>query len=641
MKNYFTIILCVLHFVAFSQTNDPNHFLESIVCKESTKFHQSKIDSRNSVFSVDDKTDIKYAQFNWEVNPAVNFIDGKIQYKILAISDIDSFALSLHSDLVIDSILYLNQKLNPIRQNDEFLLVFSNAINKNNFFELSIFYHGAPPQSGFGSFIQDFHENTPVIWTLSEPYGASDWWPCKNDLKDKIDSSDIYVTTPMNNLAAGNGKLISIDTIGNQLVHHWRHRFPIASYLVAIGVTNYESYSNYLYEGKDTLEILNYVYPESLADAKIGTAETASMIHLYDSLFVKYGFFDEKYGHAEFGWGGGMEHQTMSFVTSFGFELTAHELAHQWFGDMVTCKSWEDIWLNEGFATYLSGLCYEHLLNGIYWIPFKRGNINRVTSLPGGSVKCTDTTNVNRIFDGRLSYSKGAMILHQLRWILGDDVFFSALKNYLNDPFLKYNFAKTDDLMRHFEAASGKDLKWYFKDWYEGEGYPSYSINWQNINNGVTIQVNQSQSHPSVSFFKMILPIKVFQNGKDTLLRLNFEQNNQIFTLNINPIDSLQFDPDYWLISQNNILTSNEFVKFDDNLKVFPNPFENNIEFKLIQDELQSISIYNDLGQLLKNIQKINQHEYLLNLENFATGTYSIKCVTKNKVYFDKILKIN
>ncbi|MBK8721893.1 MAG: T9SS type A sorting domain-containing protein [Saprospiraceae bacterium] len=640
MKYCFYILLCCIPFFAFSQEDGMNEKLDNVVCKEKARFHSTKIESRNSVFAVEDKNDITYARFNWKIDPAVNYIAGKIDYTITAVTDLDSLVFALDDNLIIDSIIYQQTKLIPVRQTNEVLLALPKLINKNDKINLSFYYQGAPPQIGFGSFIQDQHNQTPVIWTLSEPFGASDWWPCKNDLKDKIDSTDFFITTPLNNKAASNGKLISIDTVGNHLVHHWQHRHPIATYLVAIGVTNYISYSDYLYEGKDTLEILNYVYPESLEDAKIGTKETASMIHLYDSLFVKYGFYNEKYGHAQFGWGGGMEHQTMSFVSDFGFELVAHELGHQWFGDLVTCKSWEDIWLNEGFATYLSGLCYEHLLDGKYWIPFKKLRIQGITDQPDGSVKCTDTTSVNRIFDGRLSYAKGAMILHQLRWILGDEIFFNSLKNYLNDPKLKYAFAKTDDLIRHFEATSGKDLKGYFKDWYEGEGYPSYTIRWQNSNNDLLINVSQTQSHPSVSFFKMILPIKVFKNGKDSLLRLDLNQNNQLFTINISNVDSLQFDPDYWLISRNNILTSSDFVKFDDNLKAFPNPFKDEIEISSNNDLLQSISVYNNLGQLLKDHYTINSTQFVLDMKDYPTGTYALKCVTKNKAYFDKILKI-
>ncbi len=132
-----------------------------------------------------------------------------------------------------------------------------------------------------------------------------------------------------------------------------------------------------------------------------------------------------------------MEHQTISFEGYFGEELLSHELAHQWFGNSITCASWSDIWLNEGFATYLSGIIIEKNDPAENWLAWKKDLINYICSEPGGSVYVQDTTSYQRIFDGRLSYSKGAMVLHMLRSELGDSIFFTSIKNYLNDPLLK------------------------------------------------------------------------------------------------------------------------------------------------------------------------------------------------------------
>ena len=153
-------------------------------------------------------------------------------------------------------------------------------------------------------------------------------------------------------------------------------------------------------------------------------------------------------------WGGGMEHTTMSFMGSWSRGLIAHELAHQWFGNKITCGSWEDIWLNEGFATYLDGLVYENFDGQDVFSQWRKAVVNSVTSSPSGSTFVTDTTSVSRIFNSRLSYRKGAMILHMLRYKIGDDNFFQGVKNYLADPTLAYSYAKTEDLQRHLEATS-------------------------------------------------------------------------------------------------------------------------------------------------------------------------------------------
>ncbi len=625
-----------------AQQPPSSYTLDELVCKEARHVHGKSIEPRNSAFAVSDQTNHTHAEFHWTVDPAILYIKGSVTFQFLALTEVDSMALELNSALRIDSITHNGSLIEASRQGTSFLMVFPQTIQAKSVGSFTVYYQGVPPETGFGSFVKDEHNKVPVIWTLSQPYGASDWWPCKNELSDKIDSIDVFVTTPKDIKAASNGKLIGIDKSTDQWIHHWKHRYPIATYLIAIAVTNYESYSDYLVEGQDTLEILNYVFPESLNDAKIGTPESAKMIHLFDSLFVKYPFFSEKYGHAQFGWGGGMEHQTMSFMTNFGFELTAHELGHQWFGNLVTCKSWTDIWLNEGFATYLAGLCYEHLLDGIYWPQYKRLNIARVTSQPDGSVRCTDTTDIDRIFNGRLSYSKGAMILHQLRWVMGDTLFFTALKNYLNDPLLRYNFVETADLKRHFEAVWKDDLTWYFDDWYSGEGHPIYTLRWKQQGSGLQVVVSQEQSHPSVSFFEMILPVKIYRNGQDSLLRLNLKENNQVFDFVVaGVIDSMKFDPDYQIISRNNILTSSDNLEFDTELQVFPNPAKDVLNILSMHGDVENISVYDQLGTLVFCNPLVKNKAAILNISAYMEGIYYIKIGFENQVKVIKVLKNN
>ncbi len=344
-----------------------------------------------------------------------------------------------------------------------------------------------------------------------------------------------------------------------------------------MAVTNYAAYTDTVYLSNGThLPMLNYVYPENLASAQTGTADLVQVLEFYDSLFVTYPFYDEKYGHAQFGWGGGMEHQTMSFVVNFGWTLVAHELAHQWFGDMVTCGSWEDIWLNEGFATYLEALTREHFLSPADWYNWKSVTLNGITSQPGGSVKVSDTTTVNRIFDGRLSYSKGAYLLHMLRWKLGDEDFFQGLRNYLND--LKFGFAKTPDLKAHLEAASGMDLTEFFNDWYYGQGYPSYTVIWDQHGNNLLLKISQTTSHPSVDFFEMPVPILVSGEHGDTLVRLDNTENGQLFSVPVSfAVTSVQFDPDLWLISAGNtveqgVLSATHDVAGNITASLYPNP---------------------------------------------------------------------
>ena len=252
---------------------------------------------------------------------------------------------------------------------------------------------------------------------------------------------------------------------------------PYCNLLDCFAVTNYTVFNNTVQLGSTTLPMQTYCYPESLISFQNGTQNVLDAMQLFHNNFGDYPFIKEKYGHVQFGWGGGMEHQTATFIVSINESLIAHELGHQWFGDKITCGSWEDIWLNEGFATHLSSFYLENKYPANTIIN-RRNLINNITSQPGGSVKVDDTTNVGRIFDGRLSYNKGSSLLYMLRWKLTDSVFFKALKTYQQDNKVIYGFARTADLKRNLEQASGQDLTEFFNDWFVGQGYPSYNVEW-------------------------------------------------------------------------------------------------------------------------------------------------------------------
>ncbi|MEZ4921073.1 MAG: M1 family aminopeptidase, partial [Saprospiraceae bacterium] len=472
---------------------------------------------------------------------------------------------------------------------------------------LMVDYEGAPNSTGFGSFETTIHAGVPLMWTLSEPYGAKVWWPCKQDLNDKIDSIDVLVTTPMPYRAASNGVLVEEAVSGNTVRYHWRHRYPIPAYLIAFAVTDYATFSDYVYlPDGDSIEILNYVFHPDLIQGQNELSSTVEIMELYNDLFGIYPFADEKYGHAQFGWGGGMEHQTMSFMGGFSYGLQAHELAHQWFGDKVTCGSWEDIWLNEGFATYLTGLTSLYLGTPQEWESWKTNNLNNIISQPDGSVWVDDTTSVGRIFSGRLSYKKGAYVLHMLRWQLGDDAFYQGIQNYLNDPALAYGYARTPDLQQHLEASSGQDLEVFFDQWFYGEGYPSYHAIWEPTSNGIRIQLDQTTSDPSIAFFQMPVPVRVNASGLDTILRLDHQFSGQVFEIELpdQPL-SLEVDPEKWLISGNNTVEmaavgTEVWSEMGLHVVLAPNPVSSHLQvYARSSDQAFSLKIYDLVGRLM------------------------------------------
>ncbi|HNX43453.1 MAG TPA: M1 family aminopeptidase [Bacteroidales bacterium] len=525
---------------------------------------------------IENNYDLTYYRFIWKVDPAVHFISGSVtSYFRLEEGNISQVQFELAENMTADSALN-NSAAAMIQHTGNILTIKLNKESaRGEIDSVTIFYHGSPSANGFGSFSTDRHEETPVLWTLSEPFGASDWWPSKNDLTDKIDSIDVYILHPEGNLAASNGVLIDEKRMDDStFVTHWKHRYPIASYLIAIAVTNYTRFTDVYQGGYGSLNILNYVYPEDSAYLREQASVVLPVMSLFEELFGQYPFHAEKYGQAEFGWGGGMEHQTMTFLGrgAFGHEIIAHELAHQWFGNTITCGSWHDIWLNEGFATYCAGLTYERMFDGYYWPRWKYQNMSYVTMEPGGSVYCDDTASVGRIFNSRLSYSKGALILHMLRWVVGDEAFFAGMRNYLNDPALRYGFARTGDFQRNMEAASGVDLDWYFNDWVYQQGYPSYYLTCtQSPDNHAVVKLEQTTSDSSVSFFRLPVPVKFFGDGRDTTITLEHNYSGEVFSIVPDfRIDSIQIDPERWIISAGNKVDLNQ--PEGDYLMISPNP---------------------------------------------------------------------
>ncbi len=602
-----------------------------------------------------DNSNVIYQRLELKADPQINYIAGKVTTYFIPASVISTVEFDLKDSLRVDSVVYHNSVLSFFHTSDILRCNLSVAIPSLQTDSIAVYYQGVPDASGFGSFKQTVHDsnkpnvapfNTPVIWTLSEPYGAKDWWPCKQNLSDKIDSMDILVTTPDSFTVASNGLLVEEIHNGNQKTFHWKHRYPIATYLICFAVTNYSVYNHYIPFNGDTLTMTNYVYPEHLAEAQSQNVAYTAFMQLFDTLFGNYGFSREKYGIAEFGWGGGMEHQTMTFQTGFGFELTAHELAHQWFGDKITCSSWSDIWLNEGFATYLAGLCYEHVAPQ-YWEVYKWQKRNAALAEPHGSVWCDDTTTVGRIFNSRLSYAKGAMVLHSLRYILGDDVFYRSLKNYQTDVNLAYSFASTSDLQHHFEAESRKDLSQFFQDWVYGKGFPSYQITWsQNFDNIITATVNQTQSDPSVSFFEMPLPLHLKNGTHDTTVIVPHHFSGESISFPISFLaDSLIFDPQQFIIWD----TTTTVVRqpaYDFSFFLYPNPVKDVLQMRLeaTQGGKAEVKIYNTLGQLvLNNTQEFTAGRNIvaLDVKNLLAGAYRITMNGAGKKVTSSFIKTN
>ena len=590
--------------------------------------------------------DVTYHELRFTVNPnnTPAAISGIVKTTFTALANMNSITFDMATQLVVSSVTMNSVNLTYSQSNYELNINFPSTISTGTSASVIITYAGIPPTAE-GAFTRGSHAGTPVIYTLSEPFGARDWWPCKQDLNDKINSFDMYITAPATFNSVSNGLEQSRIVTGANATTHFKHLYPIPAYLVVLNVTNYEVYNQQGGLGTVTspfFPIINYLYPESnttTVQNQLGV--TPGIMNLFESLLEPYPFRNEKYGHAQFGWGGGMEHTTVSSMGSFGRDLISHELAHHWFGNKITCGTWKDIWLNEGLTEYMSGLVHEQdgATNFVTW---KTGKINNITSQTGGATYLSDAgaLNVNTIFSSRLTYNKGSMITHMLRWKLGDVKFFQALKSYLADPALAYGYAVTANLKSHLEAAdNGNSLTEFFNDWLYNQGYPTYTITAQNWGAGqVKIIVNQTQSHSSVSFFEMPLEIRLTGSSSQVLdVVVNNTTNAQEFIVSVPfVVTGVAFDPNKHIISKNNTATLGT-ENFDMNaaISVYPVPSENELTIQFPNNvTLYKVEIYNNLGQLLKT-----DFKNVLDVSGLSSGVHFLKIETSEGVFHKNFIK--
>jgi aminopeptidase N len=590
--------------------------------------------------------DITYHELRFTVNPnnSPAAISGVVKTTFTALANMNTITFDMATQLVVSSVTMNSINLTFSQSNYELNINFPSTITTGTSTSVIITYAGIPPTAE-GAFTRGTHAGTPIIYTLSEPFGARDWWPCKQDLNDKINSFDMYITAPSTFNSVSNGLEQSRIVTGANATTHFKHLYPIPAYLIVLNITNYQVYNQQA--GLGTLAspyfpIINYLYPESNTTTiqnQLGV--TPGIMNLFESLLEPYPFRNEKYGHAQFGWGGGMEHTTVSSMGSFGRDLISHELAHHWFGNKITCGTWKDIWLNEGLTEYMSGLVHEQdgPSNFVTW---KNNKITSITSQPGGATYLSDAgaLSVNTIFSSRLTYNKGAMITHMLRWKLGDVKFFQALKSYLADPALAYGYAVTANLKSHLEAAdNGNSLTEFFNDWLINQGYPTYTITAQNWGAGqVKIIVNQTQSHASVSFFEMPLQIRLTGSGSLVLdVIVNNTNNAQEFIVSVPfVVTGVVFDPNKHIISKNNTATlGSENFDMNSAISVYPVPSENELTIQFPNNvSLNKVEIYNNLGQLLKT-----DFKNVIDISGLANGIHFLKIDTSEGLFHKNFIK--
>ena len=558
--------------------------------------------------------DLRYQRLELQLDPAQQYVSGTVTSHFIPNQNMASIYFDLSNTLTVSEVKYHGYNL-PFTQlaTKEVKIDFPAGIPAATLDSLSIKYSGAPDTGGSAgdAFTISTQSGVPALYTLSEPYGAQEWFPTKQSLNDKIEKVDLMINTPSQYNVASNGKLFSETVLpGNRKLTFWQTNYPIPAYLIALGITNYTKFNDTM--GNPPFPFVNYLYPSTTSNSTImsNIEWTKTVMNTFEQYFGPYPYRNEKYGHMQFGWGGGMEHATMSSMGSWGRGIIAHELAHQWFGDKVTCGAWNDIWLNEGFATFGEHLANEKLLmTNSQFMSYLSSEMNYITSSAGGSVYVSDTNlgNTGAIFSGRLSYSKGGYVVRMIKWILGDDAFYSALKDYHARPQLAYGYAKTEDLKNSLLESTGKDFTEFFNDWIYGQGHPTYQIRWnQTADQMLRFKVSQTTSHSSVNFFEMPLPIKVNgTGGQVAYLVLNHTTKNQNFAEQVNfPVVSIQFNYENQILQRNSTVTKDTTILSvndggKEEMKIYPNPVKDRLSVSGINKD-QPYEILSIDGKLIK-----------------------------------------
>jgi len=582
--------------------------------------------------------DVKYFRLELEASDTSAFIKGKAICRFIVSQDVQRICFELSEKYHVDSVLVDHVPVAWSHQNN--LLFVSGPFPANTLAESEIHYSGNAGGSGFFSGItnrKDTQWNVPVTWTLSEPFAASDWFPAKQVLSDKIDSSDVVVTVPPWCMAGSNGTLAGVDTLPDKrLRFHWKSRYPIAYYLISIAVANYQNYTIFArpYGMADSLPVVNFIYnvPSILENFKTEIDRTKDFIEYFSALMKGFPFPEEKYGHCLAPMGGGMEHQTMTTLSNFGFLLVSHELFHMWFGDMVTCASWSDIWLNEGFASYGEYLALDHFEGKESANAWMSQAHSFAFAMPEGSlyVPPEEATNVYRIFNYNLSYKKGAAVLHMLRKETGNDsLFFEALRYYLQQ--YKYSVASVSDFMNAFQQVTGRDWQGFFDQWYYGFGYPVVQVEWQQIGNHLLLNLQQQGSSPKTPVFRFSLPLTIYYPGGDSTIMIRIDQAEQSLAMNFpHRITGIAADTESDVLARITVVPMDTSGKY---LLLYPNPAAGKVTLDFyLKDARRTISVINLSGQIVRKFDSSESH-LELDVSRWTPGVY-VLMITENKIRY-------
>ncbi|MCA9310273.1 MAG: Ig-like domain-containing protein [Phycisphaerales bacterium] len=508
-----------------------------------------------------DQTDVQHYHLDLEIVPTSGTVSGTNTMTVDVIENgVTQFEFELRSNFSIASVTVGGTPVGWVRNGiKQVIVTLDRTYNTGEQFDLAVTYSGAPVSVGFGSIEFTTHSGQPIVATLSEPWYSYTWWPVKEDNRDRA-SGSMWYTVPGTMKVAANGSLAGIDNLtGSRKRYRWETTYTQPPYLYCFSATNYDEFFDTWNYGSVSMPLHFMIYPESNTTGnRLSWLRTNDMLTVFSDLYGVYPFADEKYGIYQFPFGGGMEHQTMTGQGTFSESVTAHEAGHQWWGDMVTCAEWNDIWLNEGFATYSEALWEENKPGSSGLPALRNAMLARKPSAFSQSAYVYDATNANNLFQTNYQYRKGGWAMHMLRHVMGDAAFFDALLDYRNTHL--YGAAITPDFQAACEVHYGGSLDWFFDTWVYDIGAAAY----QYARRGITVNgqryeevfIRQAQS---VSYPRFTMPIDLRFNSLQGTLNTSVwnDENAEHFLIPVATTPtSMDLDPDDWILTTSKTLTS-------------------------------------------------------------------------------------
>jgi len=647
MQKYTVLFLFLFSCMSFTYAQDIVQ--DNIHTKKCGHLHRFKNENAKITYlqsPLVNKYDVKFYFLDIEVNNTSTTVAGNVTIKAKTTAVMDTFVVELMSNMTVDSVKINNVIKTFTHIDDHIYIKTGTAIPNNTLFTAQIYYHGTPPNpTGFFGGIFNKTSSSwgnQVTYTLSEPHNARVWFPCKQVLADKADSSWVFITTNAANMAGSNGILTNVATLsGGKKRYEWKSKYPIVYYLISLSVTGYVDYTIYAKPtalAGDSIMIQNFIYnnPSTLPFFKSEIDKTKNFVEKFSDIYGLYPFYMEKYGHCMAPFSGGMEHQTMTSQGYFTSFLTAHELGHQWFGDNVTCATWNDIWVNEGFASYSEYLMAEFLpalmsQTPADWMADAHAN---VMSAPDGSVyvPMAFVYDENRIFSGRLTYDKGAAIIHNLRFEMqNDSMFFKTLKDY--QTIYKDSVATGLQFKQVAENVSGKNFTDFFNQWYFGEGFPTYSVNYTKTHSDtLKMTVIQTTSAPTkTALFKGLVEYKLITTTGDTIVKLYQTANTNVFKIKTNRIvTNVVVDPNNWIINQVDTITHIQNVLELPIVQIYPNPATDYLNVSFEKQGTKEIVMMDMLGRTVyQNTVQNNFHT--ISVADLPAQTYLVRITSGNQ----------